>query len=198
MAARGLARRITIPKSRLLLIVAGLAVSLAVAAGALAATMVFDNGDSNDETTSAGLATSKPTPSRTPTAVAGDAPDGVPQELWARLQALPDKLRGDLVRRLQAGSIALNQIETAIEDYANRNQAVRVGTVIDATDSMLSLEVYTTGEKAEVALNSDTVLRRGNSDIKATDLEPDELVLVISRDGGETAFAVEAFGVSPP
>jgi hypothetical protein len=185
------------PRSRLFLFGAGLAVSLVVAAGALAAAGVFDDSDSSKETTSAGLASAKSTVTPSATAVA-EAPDGVPQELWVRLQALPEKLRSEIVRRFQAGSMALNQIETTIEDYANRNQSVRVGTVIDATDSMLSLEVYTTGEKAEVALNDETVLRRAGNDIKATDLEPDELVLVISRDGGETAFAVEAFGVSPP
>jgi hypothetical protein len=185
------------PRLRLFIILGGLVASLAVAAGVLAAAGVFDDSDSSDETTSAGLASAKPTVTPSATAVA-DAPDGVPQELWVRLQALPEKLRSDLLSRLRAGSIALNQIETVIQQYADRNQSVRVGTVVDTTGSTLSLEVYTTGEQAEVALNDETVLRRGNDDIEAADLRPNELVLVLSRDGGETAFAVEAFGVSPP
>jgi len=185
-------------RPRIFLVLVGLAVSLVIAAGALAATLVFESDDSTDETTSAGLAASTP-PALFPTAVATtEPPDGIPDELWLKIEALPDKLRSDLVDRFDTGAMAIPEIETVIEQYENRDQGVRVGTVIDSTDSMLRLEVYTTGERAEVALNNETVLRRGHDDIKGTDLAPDELVLVISRDGGETAFSVDAFGVGAP
>jgi hypothetical protein len=139
------------------------------------------------------------TPTQAPSATAeADRPDGIPDDVWADLQDLPQKLRDDLIARYEAKQIAVPDIETVIEQYANRNQGVRVGTVLEATDTMLRLEVYTTGEQAEVAINDETVLKRGHDDITPADLKPDELVMVLSRDGGATAFAVTAFGVGAP
>jgi hypothetical protein len=185
-------------RSRLFLVLVGLAISLTIVTGALAATLVFDgDADPADRASpnTAGVSTLTPIPSPTTSAA---QPDDIPDEVWIDLEALPDKLRDDLIARFEAGGLSPSQIETVIEEYEGRNQGVRVGTVLEATDSMLRLEVYTTGERAEVTLNGDTVLKRGHDDITASDLEPDELVMVISRDGGVTAFSVTAFGVGAP
>ncbi|HEU0072650.1 MAG TPA: hypothetical protein VFS30_01440 [Dehalococcoidia bacterium] len=181
-------------RSRLFLVLAGLIISLTIVTAALAATLVFDGDDDTPDRASPNTgALSTPSPT-----VEAEQPDGIPDEVWANLEALPDKLRDDLLARFEAGGLGVPEIETVIEEYEGRNQGVRVGTVLDATDSVLRLEVYTTGERAEVALNDETVLRRGHDDITAADLEPDELVMVISRDGGVTAFSVTAFGVGAP
>jgi len=185
-------------KPRTALLLAAAVVGLAVVTGVLAATLVFD-GDEDpagrpSPSTAAG---STPTQAPAPT-VEAEQPDEIPDDVWARLEALPDKLRSDLLQRFESGAMGVLEIETVIEQYEGRDQGVRVGTVLEATDSMLRLEVYTTGERAEVLLDGETVLRRGHDDIKGTDLEPDELVLVISRDGGLTAFSVTAFGVGAP
>jgi hypothetical protein len=185
-------------RSRLFLVLVGLTISLTIVTAALAATLVFDGEDDKPDRVSPSTgAISTPTQAPSPT-VGAEQPDGIPDAVWVSLQALPDKLRDDLIARFKAGGIAVSDIETVIDEYENRNQGVRVGTVLDATDSLLRLEVYTTGERAEVALNDETVLKRGHDDITAADLEPDELVMVISRDGGETAFSVTAFGIGAP
>ncbi len=189
-------------KLRTLPVLAAAVVGLLIVTGALAATLVLDDDDSDERaatnTAAVSTPTQAPSPTSTTSATESDAPDGISDELRARLQDLPQKLQDDLISRFEAGTLGVATIETVIEEYENRNQGVRVGTVVEATDSMLRLEVYTTGERAEVVLNDETVLRRGRDDITGADLEPDELVMVISRDGGVTAFAVTAFGVGAP
>ncbi len=189
-------------KLRTLPVLAAAVVGLLIVTGALAATLVLDDDDSDERAATNTAAVSTPTqaplPTSTTSATESDAPDGISDELRARLQDLPQKLQDDLISRFEAGTLGVATIETVIEEYENRNQGVRVGTVVEATDSMLRLEVYTTGERAEVVLNAETVLRRGRDEITGADLEPDKLVMVISRDGGVTAFAVTAFGVGAP
>lgn len=187
-------------RPRLFLALLGLALSLGIVSGALAMTLWDSGGDARDDRTSSNTAElSTPTPETTPAPTSAAAqPAEFPEDVWARLQALPEKLRDDLLLRFEAGGIGVSEIATVIEEYENRNQGVRVGTVLEATDTMLRLEVYTTGERAEVIINDETVLRRGHDDITAADLERDELVMVLSRDGGVTAFAVTAFGVGAP
>jgi hypothetical protein len=187
------------PEKRFTLVLAGIVAALATVAVALAATLLDndDGGDSAEQASANAGAVATPTQDPSPT-VAIEQPEGLPDETWIKLDALPDKLRNDLLERYEAGSMQAGDIAVVIDDYENRNQGVRVGTVLEATDSMLRLEVYSTGERAEVLLDGETVLRRGHDDIAPGDLQPDELVLVVSRDGGQTAFSVTAFGVGAP
>jgi hypothetical protein len=186
-------------RQRLSLIIGGLALSLTIATAAIAATLLLDDNKTAEEPTAdTTTATATPLPSPTVAAANIEQPEGIDDDLWLQIQALPGKLRDDLLTRFKTGAMAVSEIEDVISQYENRNQSVRVGTVIESTDSMLRLEVYTTGEHAEVAINDETVLRRGHDDIKPTDLAPDELVMVLSRDGGDTAFAITAFGVGAP
>jgi hypothetical protein len=185
-------------KSRTVLVLVAAVIGLAVVTGALAATFLLDDEDDRAERVSPNTAgASAPTQPPSPT-VEAEQPDELPDDVWGRLEALPDKLRSDLLQRFESGFMGVPEIEAVIEQYEDRNQGVRVGTVLEATNSMLRLEVYTTGERAEVVLSEETVVRRGRDDISGADLEPDELVLVISRDGGDTAFSVTAFGVGAP
>ncbi len=175
-------------------------IGLLVVTGALAATLISGDDDSNESSSPKVAAVANtPTQPPAPTAtVEADQPDKLPDDVWAWLQDLPQQLRDDLLARFETGSIGVTTVETVIEEYENRNQSVRVGTVVEATNSMLRLEVYSTGERAAVVINDETVIKRGKDDITAADLELDELVMVISMDEGETAFAVTAFGIGAP
>jgi hypothetical protein len=184
-------------RPRILIILVAVVIGLAIVTGALAMALLDDDDETDEERQSPITAASTPTPAPTATVAAGHH-EGIPDDVWARLQDLPDKLRDEVVRQFDTQWIDLARVETIIDEYENRNQGVRVGTVLEATDSMLRLEVYTTGERAEVALNDETVLKRGHDDITPAELEPDELVMVVSRDGGATAFSVTAFGVGAP
>ncbi len=178
-------------------VLAAAVLGLAIVTVALAATLVSDDDDSTDQSPTTAAAVS--TPTQAPSATAEpDAPGGIPDGVWTKLQDLPQKLRDDLIARFETGGLGVSAIETVIAEYENRNQGVRVGTVLEATDSMLRLEVHATGERAEVVISDETVLRRGRDDITGADLELDELVMVISMDGGVTAFSVTAFGVGAP
>jgi hypothetical protein len=187
-------------KPRTLTLLIAAVFGLAVVTVALAATLVLDSdGNSPERPSSNTAAVTTPTRAPSPTAtVATDRPAEIPQDVWDKLLALPQKLRDDLLSRFEAGGIGVSDIETVINEYENRDQGVRVGTVLEATDSMLQLEVYTTGERASVVINDKTVLKRGHDDITPADLQPDELVMVVSMDGGVTAFSVTAFGVGAP
>lgn len=187
-------------KLRSLPVLAAAVIGLVIVTGALAATFISDNDDSSESSPpeSAAIANT-PTQPPAPTATVGAAQTGeLPDDVWTQLQNLPQQLQDDLLARLEAGSIGVTTVETVIEEYENRNQSVRVGTVIEATESILQLEVYSTGERAEVIINDETVIRRGRDDITPSELDADELVMVISMDDGETAFAITAFGVGAP
>jgi hypothetical protein len=183
-------------RPRILIILVAVVIGLAIVTGALAMALLNDDNET-EERQSPITAASTPTPAPTAT-VAASRHEGIPDDVWARLQDLPDRLRDEVVRQFDTQWIDLARVEAIIDEYQNRNQGVRVGTVLEATDSMLQLEVYTTGERAEVALNDETVLKRGHDDITPAELEPDELVMVVSRDGGATAFSITAFGVGAP
>jgi hypothetical protein len=183
-------------RPRLFLVLIGLVIALGIVTVAMAASLASDGDDDAEPNTIPRIAEAS-TPTQEP-AVVPVQPEEIPDDIWAEIQELPDKLRDSLLVQFDRGDLDVAGIEQVIKDYESRNQSVRVGTVLEATDSMLRLEVYTTGERAEVVIDDETVLKRGNEDITPSELEPDELVMVLSRDGGETAFAVTAFGVGLP
>ena len=185
-------------KQRTVFVLAAAVLGLMVVTVALAASLVMDGDDESPQQASPNTAdVGTPTQEPSPT-VELEQPADIPGAVWARLEALPEKLREDLLTRFESGFMSVPEIENIIAEFENRDQSVRVGTVLEATDDMLRIEVYSTGERAEVTLDEETVLRRGHDDVDASELEPDELVLVISRDGGETAFSVTAFGLGAP
>jgi len=117
--------------------------------------------------------------------------------LRARIEALPERLREQVLRAVEEGRLALSGLEDLLRQYEMRNSSVRVGQVLEASDTKLMLEVLLTGELAVVAIDDKTVLRRATDVIKGSDLKRNELVMMLSMDGGKTAFSVTAFGVSP-
>jgi hypothetical protein len=171
---------------------------LLVISGALAA-VVLSDGDSGD-TSPLTLSNSSPTPEpRVAPASTGTAILSlVPPELRGRFEALPEKLREQARAQLESGQLKPDQLVQLIESYENRNSGVRVGTVLDATEASLRIEVYATGERVQVLVDSKTVVRRAVKDFDADDLQHDELVMVLSMDGGTTAFAIQAFGLGAP
>ncbi|HWC29588.1 MAG TPA: hypothetical protein VG845_05840 [Dehalococcoidia bacterium] len=182
------------PRSKVLVAIVGGVLALAVVSATLAATLVADD---DDEGTPASAVVTAPTPTTRPPAETSTALDELSPSLRQRVEALPERLREQIRRAIEEGRLALSAVEDLLRQYENRNPAVRVGQVIEADDAHVTLEVYTTGERVTVAIDDDTVLRRALDDIEGSELKRDELVLVLSMDGGATAFSVTAFGVSP-
>ncbi len=141
------------------------------------------------------------TPTRIPAPTATVQPTAVPTltaDVLARVQALPEKLRGDTLAAYASGELSVEQLQEILLDYENRNPAVRVGTVLGVSEANLRFEVFTTGDQVEVATNNKTQIRRGASKIGLSALTPGELVMVVSSDDGSTALTIDALGVQAP
>ena len=188
------------PGSKILAPLIAIAAVMLVASVSLAAVLI--SGDGDDDAGSSSKAAVVATPTAEPTAVPATptAQSGtvVPEALRARFDALPEKLRSEILDQLDKGLLRVQQLDQVIRGYEQRNAGVRVGSVVEADADSLRLEVYTTGEDVEVAINADTVITRGPTRITAADLRNDEMVMVISRDNGATAFGIEALGVQRP
>jgi hypothetical protein len=178
------------PKTQFILLVGGATLALAAVSGTLAATLISD--DSEPVTSTAVAARPTATPSSAPPNL-----DELPADLRQRVAALPERLRDQVLRRVEEGGLAIAAVEEILRSYEARNTSVRAGTVVEASDTLLRLEVLSTGERVQLAIDDKTVLHRGVEDIAGSDLKRDEIVLVLSMDGGQTAFSVTAFGISP-
>jgi hypothetical protein len=153
------------------------------------------------------VATATPAPAASPgTAVATDTPApavtaestaAIADDLRARLEALPSKLRDEALSGYAAGDVSLEQLDLIARLYEERNPDLRVGSVLSVSGDRLRFEVYTTGEAVEVILSEETAVRRGGDSIAPEDLQPGELVMVLTPEAGVVA-RVEAFGVAVP
>jgi hypothetical protein len=185
--------------SKLLAPLIAVAAVMLVASIALGAVLLSDEDETDNGTANDVAVVASPTvaPSSTP---APTAPSGlvIPDALRARFDALPEKLRNETLDQLNNGLLRVQQLEQVIRAFEQRNASIRVGTVVEADANSLRLEVYTTGEDVEVGITADTVITRGTTPIKPADLRKDEMVMVISRDNGATAFGIEALGVQAP
>ena len=183
--------------SKLLSPLIAVAAVMLVASVALGAVLLSDDSDEDPRDSAAVVATATVVPTPTP---APTAPTGVviPEAFRARFDALPEKLRNETLDQLDKRLLRIQQLEQVIRAFEQRNASIRVGTVVEADADSLRLEVYTTGEDVEVGITTDTVITRGTSPIKPADLRKDEMVMVISRDNGATAFGIEALGVQAP
>ncbi len=187
------------PNSKLLAPLIAIAAIMVVASASLAAVLI--SGDGADDTGSPNIAAQIATPTVAPALTVVPTPPlgiGIPDALRARFEALPEKLRNETLDQLDKGLLRIQQLEQVIRAFEQRNASIRVGSVVEADADSLRLEVYTTGEAVEIAINADTVITRGTTPIKPADLRPDEMVMVISRDNGTTAFGIEALGVQRP
>ena len=187
------------PGSKILAPLIAIAAIMVVASASLAAVLMSGDGDDGGSSNNAAvIATPTVAPTAvpaTPTPLSGNA---IPEALRARFDTLPEKLRTEILDQLDKGLLRVQQLEQVIRGYEQRNTGVRVGSVVEADADSLRLEVYTTGEDVQVAINADTVITRGPTRITAADLRKDEMVMVISRDNGATAFGIEALGVQAP
>jgi len=188
------------PGSKILAPLIAIAAIMVVASASLAAVLMSGDGDddggSSNNAAVIATPTSKPTAlPATPTVQSGIV---IPEALRARFESLPEKLRTEILDQLDKGLLRVQQLEQVIRGYEQRNTGVRVGSVVEADADSLRLEVYTTGEDVEVAITADTVITRGPTRITPADLRNDEMVMVISRDNGATAFGIEALGVQRP
>ncbi|MPZ50414.1 MAG: PDZ domain-containing protein [Dehalococcoidia bacterium] len=107
---------------------------------------------------------------------------------------LPPQVRERLQQQIQRGEITQAQLQQILRLYRARSENVRVGTVVEIESSALKIKLLT-GEDVSLALNAQTQLRRGSDVIRASDLKAGELVMVLSQDGGMTAFSVNTFGI---
>ena len=132
----------------------------------------------------------------TPTPAAGATPSGTPG-----LEILPPEVRERLQRELDAGRLSPQELQQFLRLYQARGENVRVGTVESVNPGIvngtfiLTLQPYGEGENVAVELNDRTSLLRAGTPIQPGNLRDDELVMVISMDGGQTAFGILAFGV---
>jgi hypothetical protein len=110
---------------------------------------------------------------------------------------LPPSVRGRILQQLEENTITEQELQRVLRLYRNRSENVRIGGVQEATPTELTLQTAT-GEEVRVAVTAQTELRRGSDVIRVADLRENELVMVLSMDGGVTAFSVHAFGVDAP
>jgi hypothetical protein len=118
--------------------------------------------------------------------------------LQSRLETLPAKLQEEALLAHAAGALGLEQLDLIVTQYEKRNPNLRVGAVLGVADEALRFEVFTTGEQVEISTDARTLIQRAGVDISLADLEPSELVMVISTDDGQRAVSIDAFGVSAP
>lgn len=171
----------------------------------LVAVLLADGDSEGTSGSPIAVASQPPTPQVTPeaTPVATSSPEptatpALPGDLPARVNALPDKLRDQALQAYMSGRFSLEQLEQVVTDYENRNPNLRVGSVVSVTDNVLRFEVFTTGEQVEVTTVEGTLIMREGQALALQDLQPTELVMVVSADGGITAQTIEAFGVASP
>jgi hypothetical protein len=140
-------------------------------------------------------------PSNTPVTTATTEPTvapAIPAELQGRIDTLPAKLRQEALLAYAAGALTLEQLALIVRQYENRNPNVRVGSVLGVSDGVLRFEVFTTGEPVQIAADGRTLVQRAGRDIGLEELQPGELVMVVSTDDGALAVTIDAFGVSAP
>jgi membrane-associated protease RseP (regulator of RpoE activity) len=117
------------------------------------------------------------------------------------LESLPADVRERLQRELDAGRLTPQELQRFLRLYQARGDNARAGTVESVNPGfvsgtfILTLKPYAGGENVAVELNESTTVLRGGRRIQPGDLRKNELVLVISMDGGVTAFGVLATGV---
>jgi hypothetical protein len=180
-------------RSKLVSALSAIAAFLLVVSGALAAVLI--SGGSNDSTPpAAAVATRTPEATSTP----APTPDIIPERLRARFEALPERLRQQARTQLERGQLSIDQVEELIRLHEARNPGVYVGSVVESSVDSLRMRMYTTGEEIEVDIDARTEVLRDGHSIKPSDLVPDELVLVLTTNNGETASSVRALGVGLP
>jgi len=113
----------------------------------------------------------------------------IPPELRERLQAL-----------LDSGTLPANQLQQLLRLYQARIENVRVGRVKSVNPGfvpptfVVTYAPYSGGADVSTELRGNTTVRRGRDVIQPADLRPNEFIIVLSQDGGQSAFLVLAFG----
>jgi membrane-associated protease RseP (regulator of RpoE activity) len=111
--------------------------------------------------------------------------------------ALPPALRQYLQQAIDDGSLPPDQLQQLLRLYQARGENVRAGTVTVATADSLTITPSVGGDEVTTALTPATSVRRRGSPITAGDIQPGETVVILSRDGGATAFSVLDAGIVP-
>lgn len=126
--------------------------------------------------------TSTPAPTAvpaTPTPSTARAFPGLPN--------LPANIREQIE---DAASMTQEQIETLV---SRSTGAIRIGEVVRVRSNELTLKTIQ-GDTFTTEITDDTAIRLGAKVLKPSDLKKGDTVLVISVDGGETAFSISNFG----
>lgn len=110
---------------------------------------------------------------------------------------LPRELRESLQRQVENGTMPPEQLQQVVRLYLARGDNVRVGVVTSITEGAITLRPSGSSQEVTVAITPRTALRRGAATIRPEDIQAGETVLVLSMDGGSTAFQVSAFGFVP-
>jgi hypothetical protein len=111
----------------------------------------------------------------------GDAP---------RLRGLPSPLRDALESLVDIGALSPSELRALV----GAGDHVRIGRVKQASDTSLTVTTTSTKQDLTTSISADTVIQRGVNSIKASELRPDELVIVVSLNKSKAASAVIALG----
>lgn len=173
----------------LVAVVAGGA-ALLLATGVVAGVLLSDDDDAGEQASVVVTvtATSQPavTPSPAPPALATLAPNQVPPEINSLPAAIRDRVRDQFLR----GEITREQIVQLVEQ---RSAAARAGIISAVEADKIEVRTYQ-GEDFTWEITADTAIRRINQPATASELQVGETVLILSRDGGKTAFSIESYG----
>ena len=107
-------------------------------------------------------------------------------------EGLAPQLRELLQRQLGRGDVDPEELLRLLQRNASEN--VRLGKLVEANATSLKLAPLDGGDQVTLTLTPSTIIRRAGAAIKVSGLAPGEIVLVLSMDGGRTAFAVYAYG----
>jgi len=107
-------------------------------------------------------------------------------------EGLAPQLRELLQRQLDRGDVDPEELLRLLQRNASEN--VRLGKLVEANATSLKLAPLDGGDQVTLTLTPSTIIRRAGAAIKVSGLAPGEIVLVLSMDGGRTAFAVYAYG----
>ena len=108
-------------------------------------------------------------------------------------EGLAPQLRELLQRQLDRGDVDPEELLRLLQRNASEN--VRLGKLVEANATSLKLAPLDGGDQVTLTLTPSTIIRRAGAAIKVSGLAPGEIVLVLSMDGGRTAFAVYAYGL---
>lgn len=166
---------------------------MAIIVAGVAGAALFMSDDSGEiiDTTSFPSSPAITQPSPAATATAAGAIASTPDPLLPELLQVPALIRDRVRQQYLRGEITAEQVRQLVEQ---RSAAARAGVIKEIEPDKIEVQTYD-GEDYHWQITTETAIRRLNQPATAADLKVGETVLILSRDGGVTAFSIESYGV---